>query len=70
MGIRLYLVDREGNLDVPDKRAAWIRAATATACWIVLFAWVLDYLWPIGDELHQCLHDKAARTVTVDERNG
>jgi uncharacterized RDD family membrane protein YckC len=69
MGLRLYAVDREGNLDIPGKKAAWIRAATATACWLLLFAWVLDYLWPIETELRQCLHDKAARTVAVDERD-
>jgi hypothetical protein len=36
--------------------------------WFLFVAWILDYLWPLGDSRHQCIHDKIARTIAVDER--
>jgi uncharacterized RDD family membrane protein YckC len=68
MQIRLFQVDREGNLEAPSRQRAWGRAATAFACWLLIAAWILDYLWPLGDKRHQCIHDKVARTVAVDVR--
>lgn len=68
MGIRLSVIDREGNMEAPGWNQAWGRAATACACWLFVLAWLLDYLWPLGDTRHQCLHDKLARTVVVNER--
>ena len=68
MQIRLFQIDREGNLEAPSRQRAWGRAATAFACWLLVVAWILDYLWPLGDKRHQCLHDKVARTVAVDVR--
>ncbi len=68
MQIRLFQIHSEGNLVAPTSQRAWGRALMAFACWIVFFAWILDYLWPLGDKRHQCLHDKVARTVAVDER--
>ena len=47
---------------------AWGRAVMAFVFWFLLVAWILDYLWPLGDKRHQCLHDKVARTVAVDVR--
>ena len=41
----------------------------AVVFWFLLVAWILDYLWPLGDKRHQCLHDKVARTVAVDVRD-
>ena len=68
MQIRLFQIDREGNLEAPSRQRAWGRAVTAFVCWFLLVAWILDYLWPLGDKRHQCLHDKVARTVAVDVR--
>ena len=69
MQIRLYQMDREGNLEAPSSNRAWGRAVTAFACWLLFFAWVLDYLWSAGDTRHQCVHDKVAHTVAVDLRD-
>lgn len=69
MQIRLFQIDREGNLEAPSRQRAWGRAATAFACWLFIVAWILDYLWPLADRRHQCLHDKVARTVVVDLRH-
>ncbi len=68
MQIRLFQIHREGNLEAPSRQRAWGRAAMAFACWLLIVAWILDYLWPLGDKRHQCLHDKVARTVAVDVR--
>ncbi len=68
MQIRLSQVDREGKLGAPSQNCAWGRAFMAAVCWVFFFAWVLDYLWPLGDKRHQCIHDKVARTVAVDVR--
>lgn len=68
MQIHLFQMDREGNLEAPSWPRAWGRALTAFACWLLFVAWILDYLWPLGDKRHQCLHDKVARTVAVDVR--
>jgi uncharacterized RDD family membrane protein YckC len=67
--LRLLRIDREGNLFAPSSRCAWGRAVLTFACWFLFFAWILDYLWPLGDRRHQCLHDKVARTVVVDLRH-
>ena len=53
----------------PALRRAWGRAVTAAAGWFVFFAWILDYLWPLGDTRRQCIHDKIAGTVAVDVRS-
>jgi uncharacterized RDD family membrane protein YckC len=68
MQIRLFQIDDEGNLEVSGWGRAWGRAVTAFACWFLFFVWILDYLWPLGDRRHQCLHDKVAHTVAVDVR--
>ncbi len=68
--IRLFRIDGEGNLAAPGSGRAWGRAVTAAAGWFLCFVWILDYLWPLGDRRRQCLHDKIARTVAVDERAG
>ena len=68
MQIRLFQIDREGNLEAPSLQRAWGRAVMAFVFWFLLVAWIFDYLWPLGDKRHQCLHDKVARTVAVDVR--
>ena len=68
MQIRLFQIDREGNLEAPSLQRAWGRAVMAFVFWFLLAAWIFDYLWPLGDKRHQCLHDKVARTVAVDVR--
>ena len=68
MKIRLFHVNLEGNLEAPTPQRAWGRAAMALACWLLFFVWILDYLWPLGDTRHQCLHDKVVRMVAVDVR--
>ena len=45
-------------------------ALAAAAGWLLCFLWVLDYLWPLGDQRCQCIHDKAAHTVAIDVRDG
>jgi uncharacterized RDD family membrane protein YckC len=69
MQIRLFHMNGEGNLEAPSRKRAWGRAVTAFVCWLLFVAWILDYLWPLGDQRHQCLHDKFARTVAVDVRD-
>jgi uncharacterized RDD family membrane protein YckC len=69
MQIRLFAIDSEGKLETPSANRAWGRSVTAAAAWFLFFAWVLDYLWPLGDRRHQCIHDKIARTVAVDVRS-
>lgn len=69
LDIRLFQIDGEGNLTEPSWWRAWGRAVMAFACWLLAIAWLLDYLWPLGDRRHQCIHDKAARTVAVDLRH-
>jgi len=69
MQIRLLQIEGgEGNLAAPGWPRAWGRAVVATAGWFLFFAWILDYLWPLGDKRHQCIHDKAVGTVAVDLR--
>jgi uncharacterized RDD family membrane protein YckC len=67
--IRLFRVNREGSLEAPGWNCAWGRACLAAGCWLFCVAWILDYLWPLRDSRHQCLHDKVVRTVVVDERD-
>ncbi|MEK8171097.1 RDD family protein [Streptomyces sp. M19] len=57
--------------DVPG-RQGWSRAAVyalpGTLCWALVgtLFWLCNVLWQLRDRpFHQCLHDKAARTVVV-----
>jgi len=69
MQIRLFHMNREGNLEAPSSQRAWGRAALAFVCWFLFFAWILDYLWPLADERRRCLHDMIVGTVAVDMRD-
>ena len=70
MQIRLLHMDAKGRLEAPTQNQAWGRALAAAAGWLLCFLWVLDYLWPLGDQRCQCIHDKAAHTVAIDLRDG
>jgi uncharacterized RDD family membrane protein YckC len=66
--IRLYQVQADGSLGAPSWKCAWGRTVAAVVGWFLFVAWILDYLWPLGDSRHQCIHDKIARTIAVDVR--
>lgn len=66
--IRLFQVHPDGSLGAPSWKCAWGRTVAASVGWFLFFAWILDYLWPLGDSRHQCIHDKIARTIAVDVR--
>ena len=70
MQIRLLHMDAEGRLENITQNQAWGHALAAAACWLLCFLWVLDYLWPLGDQRRQCIHDKAAHTYAIDLRDG
>ena len=69
MQIRLFHMDREGNLEAPSSQRVWGRTVLALVCWFLFFAWILDYLWPMGDRRRRCLHDLVVGTVAVDMRD-
>ncbi|MFD7918435.1 RDD family protein [Streptomyces sp. NPDC059740] len=70
MRIRVAMLD-DGS--VPSGPAAWIRAAVyslpeVVPCCGAIF-WLVNVLWCTWDRpYHQCLHDKAAKTVVVSTR--
>ena len=70
MRIRLYRIDAEERLSAPGFGAAWARWAEAVgARLLVLYlAAAFDYAWSGWERRRQCLPDKAARTVALDER--
>ncbi|WP_405742303.1 RDD family protein [Streptomyces sp. NBC_01525] len=58
------------NGEVPTTQAGWVRAAVYTLPEIVpccgFIFWLVNVLWCTWDQpYHQCLHDKAAKTVVV-----
>jgi len=69
LDIRLFQVDPDGSLGPPSWKCAWGRTLAAVLGWFLFFVWILDYLWPLGDQRRQCLHDKIARAVALDERD-
>ncbi|MEU4210414.1 RDD family protein [Streptomyces sp. NPDC026206] len=65
--IRVAMLD---NGAIPEGRPGWTRAAVyslpqiVTCCGFVF--WLVNVLWCTWDEpYHQCIHDKAAKTVVV-----
>jgi uncharacterized RDD family membrane protein YckC len=71
--IRLYRLGPAGELYPPTFKTSWGRWAVVLLLQLVsgvLFGIpiILDYLWSAWDKQRQCLHDKAAGTVAVDER--
>jgi uncharacterized RDD family membrane protein YckC len=69
MGVRLYKIDSAtGHLRPPSTGVSWGRWAITLGCSLVSSIIVLlDYLWAAWDQKHQCLHDKVAGTVAIDE---
>ena len=69
MGVRLYRIDPvTGHLGPPGTGVSWGRWAITLGFSIVSSIVVLlDYLWAAWDQKHQCLHDKVAGTVAIDE---
>jgi len=66
--IRLFQINLDGSLGAPSWKCAWGRTVAAVVGWFLFFVWILDYLWPLGDSRHQCIHDKIAHTIAVDVR--
>ncbi|MBO0651610.1 RDD family protein [Streptomyces triculaminicus] len=67
MQIRVAMLD---NGAIPEGRPGWTRAAVYSLPEIVpccgFVFWLLNVLWCTWDEpYHQCIHDKAAKTVVV-----
>ncbi|GHG70395.1 RDD family protein [Streptomyces griseocarneus] len=67
MKIRVAMLD---NGAIPEGRPGWTRAAVYSLPEIVpccgFVFWLLNVLWCTWDEpYHQCIHDKAAKTVVV-----
>jgi uncharacterized RDD family membrane protein YckC len=74
MNIRVAMLD---NGAVPAGSPGWIRAgiytfSAAASLFLGCFGsliWLADVLWCTWDQpYHQCLHDKAVRTVVVETR--
>ena len=71
--IRLYRLGPDGELYAPSYKVSWGRWAIVILLNLLSGALfgipiILDYLWAAWDKQSQCLHDKAAGTVAVDER--
>lgn len=71
--IRLYRLGPAGELHPPTYKVSWGRWAAVLGLQLLSGALfgipiILDYLWAAWDKQGQCLHDKAAGTVAVDER--
>ncbi|MFD0164609.1 RDD family protein [Streptomyces decoyicus] len=72
MKIRVAMLS---NGSTPTAQASWIRAAVYTLPEIVpccgFIFWLVNVLWCTWDQpYHQCLHDKAAKTVVVSTVTG
>src|SRR5580704_2274783 len=70
MRIRLSRIDDEDNLSDVDFATSWRRWLFALPFWVTALYGVtllFDYLWPLRDRRHQCLHDKWARTVALED---
>ncbi|GES29764.1 RDD family protein [Streptomyces angustmyceticus] len=72
MKIRVAMLS---NGSIPTAQASWIRAAVYTLPEIVpccgFIFWLVNVLWCTWDQpYHQCLHDKAAKTVVVSTQTG
>ncbi|KOG40610.1 RDD family protein [Streptomyces decoyicus] len=72
MKIRVAMLS---NGSTPTAQASWIRAAVYTLPEIVpccgFIFWLVNVLWCTWDQpYHQCLHDKAAKTVVVSTETG
>ncbi|MGP3923648.1 RDD family protein [Streptomyces sp. 8N616] len=70
MNIRVALLENGG---VPKGQPGWIRACVYSLPEIVpccgFIFWLVNVLWCTWDKpYHQCLHDKAAKTVVVETR--
>ena len=70
MRIRLSRIDAEDNLSDVDFATSWRRWLFALPFWVTALYGVtllFDYLWPLRNRHHQCLHDKWARTVVLED---
>jgi uncharacterized RDD family membrane protein YckC len=68
--IRLSRIDAEDNLSDVDFATSWRRWLFALPFWVTALYGVtllIDYLWPLRNSRHQCLHDKWARTVALED---
>ncbi|MGW7488042.1 RDD family protein [Streptomyces sp. NPDC054786] len=72
MKIRVAMLS---NGSTPTNQAGWTRAAVYTLPEIIpccgFIFWLVNVLWCTWDKpYHQCLHDKAAKTVVVSTETG
>ena len=70
MRIRLSRIDAEDNLSDVDFATSWRRWLFALLFWVTALYGVTllaDYLWPLRDRRRQCLHDKWAHTVSLED---
>lgn len=68
MRIRLYRIDSDGSLSAPGYGTAWRRVAYALSATIIWPWGLVDYLSGPWNKHRQCLHDRFAGTVALDQR--